>query len=110
MEEKQIPIPECFNKVAELAIKLGMAPLNKNPGCWEYEVDDQWSIKLNPHDSMLDGIPSYHMAVSYNGWPAGLVSPTKGGVIAAGSGANEDAFIAALDRTIADDSQELGEG
>ena len=101
MATDKIQIPECFNKVAELAIKLGAAPLNKHPGCWEYDVDDQWSIKLNGHDTETDGIPPFLLAVSYNGWPAGIVSPTEGGVIAAGTSANEDTFIEALDRAIA---------
>ncbi len=102
--ENRIAIPECFNKVAELAIKLGVTPLNKHSGCWEHTVDDQWSIKLNPHNTEIDNIPPFHMSVYYNGWPAGVISPTQGGVIAAGTSANEDAFIEALDEAIKDQS------
>ncbi len=98
--EQEIIVPECFNKIAELAIKLGVAPLNQLPGCWEHEVDDLWSIKLNGHDSTIDGVPPFHMYVYYGGWPAGAVSPTEGGVIAAGESANEDAFIEAIDQAI----------
>ena len=97
---EEIEIPECFNKVAELAIKLGATPMNKHPGCWKYDVDDQWSITLNGHDTEIDSLPPFYLAVYYNGWPAGIVSPTHGGVIAAGTSANENAFIEALDRAI----------
>ena len=102
MVDKQIAVPECFIKVAELAIKLGAAPLNKNAGCWEHRVDEDWSITLNPHDYDVDDIPPFCMAITYNGWPAGLVSPANGGVIAAGASANEDAFIEALEQAIAE--------
>ena len=95
-----ISIPECFSKVAELALALGVEKINILPGCWEHQVDQHWLIKVNGHEEPINGIKPYEMMVWYNDWPAGIVHPVHGGVIAAGTLANEDTFIAALDAAI----------
>ena len=97
-----INMPECFAKVAELAIALKIPPLNQLTGIWMYQVDEEWGIKVNGHDHEIDGVPAFHMLVEYNGWPAGVIHPATGGVIASGSHANEYTFISALEANIAD--------
>ena len=97
-------IKEAFGKIATLGNLLGAGPLNKWPACWEIDVDERWAIAVNGHrntrkDSRGGDVPPYHASIWYNGWPAGLISPVQG-VIAAGSEANEDNFIAALDKRI----------
>ena len=101
----EMPLCEMFAKVCELGIALGVTDLVKREGAWVHKVDDQWIFAVNPHDETLDvkpegtmgcHIPFGHVAVWYNGWLAGILAP-NGGEFAAGSGANEDTFIAALD-------------
>ena len=93
-------VAECFGKLAELAMALGVEGINKFPGCWEHQVDEHWIIKVNGHQVPVDGIQPYEMMVWFNGWPAGIVHPIHGGVIVAGATANEDTFITALDAAI----------
>lgn len=93
-------ISEAFEAIVELAQAMGVSKINQLPGCWEVQVDDQWRISLNGHaeptkDSLGHEVPPYHCSVDFNGWPAGIFSP-KGGIIAAGAAANEDALIEAL--------------
>ncbi|WP_018086454.1 hypothetical protein [Desulfurispora thermophila] len=94
---------EVFALAAELAIKDGVAPLCRLPGVWERQIDDNWKIVLNGHNSPKDynvlTIPPFHMYVEFNGWPAGLLSPF-GGTIAAGTVANENALISALKKAL----------
>ncbi len=73
---------------------------------WEHQVDKQWYFAVNrsketqtvKRTSLVD-IGRGEIYIEYNGWPAGTIDP-KGGIIAAGEGANEDTFIAALDAAI----------
>lgn len=95
-----MPLIEAFARIAELGGALGVRDVNKLPGCWEHQVDELWHISLNGHrktikDSKGFEVPSFHAAIEYNGWPAGLIGP-GGGIIAAGECANEDTFIEAL--------------
>lgn len=93
---------EAFMRAIELGVALEIKPLPEHEGCWEHKVDDQWFIALNGHKDKqaLKGRPTmlidpYTAYVEYNGWPAGLFG-YHGGTIAAGEGANESTFIAAL--------------
>jgi hypothetical protein len=92
---------EAFMRCVELAIALKIPKLPDHDGCWEHQVDDTWFIAMNGHKEkqVLKGreiaIEPYTVYVQYNGWPAGLFD-YYGGTIAAGEGANENTFIAAL--------------
>lgn len=106
---EEMQISECFAKVCDLAIKLGANNLISHPGAWVHTVDEHWIVALNPHaepvrvtpdGSMGCDVPFGHVAVWFNGWLAGLFAP-DGGSFVLGSAANEDEFIAALDRAIA---------
>ena len=106
MSEPQVS--EVFGRIAKLGIALGVAPLNKLPGCWQHHVDEKWWIALNGHKKQMpasseNGMSSiqpyevdpFHCYVEYNGWLAGVITPT-GGIFSAGSEANEDSLIDAL--------------
>lgn len=93
-------ISEAVYRVAELAELLGATPLNKHAGCWEHQIDEEWWVAINAHGdshrcSTGTQVPPCMMYVQFNGWPAGFVSP-RGGEFAAGSLANENSFIEAV--------------
>jgi hypothetical protein len=90
----------AYAVLVEYLLSHGVTRIDKVPGCIERDVDERWSITLNGHkeptnDSRGSSVAPYECEISYNGWPAGFVGP-YGGIMAAGSGANEDTFIAAL--------------
>jgi hypothetical protein len=98
------PISEAFNAVVDLALSLGVRSIKDLPACWEHQVDEYWFIAINGHNapkfarqtaSGETEVPPFHCYIEFNGFPAGLITPYDG-IIAAGSVANEDAFIAAL--------------
>lgn len=94
------PISEAFYEIANLAERLGVKDINVLPGCWEFRLDDQWWIAVNGRKEAVKCstgvmVEPVHAYVEYNGWPAGVLTP-YGGVIAAGSAANEQTFIDAL--------------
>jgi hypothetical protein len=97
---------EAFATLCNMGIALGAAPMNKHAGCWEHQVDKQWWVAFNGHPeakktSNGQEVDPFHCYVEYNGWPAGVFTP-YGGVIAAGEGANENTFIAAMVRAEAE--------
>lgn len=92
---------EAFVRLMELGFALGVRDINKLPGCWELQVDDNWWIAVNAgHDTpiecshrvMVDPFVCY---VEFNDFPAGFFN-AAGGTIAAGEAANERSFIQAL--------------
>lgn len=98
------PICEVYAKMADLGGALGVVNINQLDGCWEHQVDDKWRIAWNGHrepvkNSAGHEVPGYHIYVEYNGWPAGLIHP-YGGILAAGEGANEKTFLAAIDKAL----------
>lgn len=97
-----------FMKIGELSYKLGVRDLYKLPGAWIHKLDENWILAVNgkdrkviakPEGCMMCDIPPYHVAVWWNGWIAGIFNAYQG-QIAAGTEANEDALIAALDKAI----------
>ena len=93
-------ITEVFVEIAALAERIGVAPINALLGCWEHQVDPHWWIAVNGHAepvqcSMGTKVPSFSAYVQFNGWPAGIINPF-GGTLVAADAANEDTFIAAL--------------
>lgn len=98
MVEKQIS--EAFVEIAEMAARMGVTRIDQMDGCWEVDVDARWRLSVNGHAEPMvnrDGIevPPLTAYVEFNGWPAGFISP-RGGILPAGSAANEDALIDAL--------------
>lgn len=71
---------------------------------FERQVDEHWYIAVNatdapaeagPADGMRSTVNPIDCAVWWNGWLAGSFNP-HGGILAAGTEANEDRFIADL--------------
>lgn len=93
--------------VVALAMRDGIARLpDHNGGIYERKIDDQWRVVMNGNKTPAshDGIElaPFSIYVEFNGWPAGVIDP-GGGIIAAGEAANEDTFIAAIERALGGD-------
>ena len=104
VDDKEDKLCEAFALLAKLGNLLGVGPLNKHPGCWEFKIDEHWTIAINGHKEPTmcfsgSELMPFHCYVEYNGWPAGVFSPF-GGIIAAGSCANENTFIEAVEKRI----------
>jgi hypothetical protein len=106
MKNEPDQICAAFNAVINLALALGVREICKMPECWEHRVDEHWTIAVNGHNepkfaeqttSGKTEVPPFHCYVEFNGFPAGLISPYDG-ILCAGSVANENAFIAALEK------------
>lgn len=119
MHGRGLPLPEVYDMIAsnteqavsvafmaatDLALALGAERIDRLPGAWVHSVDGNWTIAINGHgkavqceplDCVAIDIPPFHMAVWWNGFIAGLLTPFTG-TLAAGDLANEDTFIAAL--------------
>jgi hypothetical protein len=98
---KSDDVCEAFAVIAELGNILGAGPLSKYPACWELAIDDRWKIAVNGHKTPMlcslseKPIAPFNCLIEYNGFPAGYIYP-RGGIIAAGTAANEDTFIKAV--------------
>jgi hypothetical protein len=90
----------AFDKLAEVAIALGVPALDKHEGLWRHDLPGGWSVAVNGHEQDVDGVPPFHARLSLYGFPAGLINPREG-IIVGGDGAGEDAFIAALEAELA---------
>lgn len=99
----------AFDAIAVLCIATGNAPIKGK--VWEFVVDDQWQFAVNgtgttatpkAAEGRMDApaLRRYECVIWYNGFLAGIIDP-RSGVIVAGEGANEDAFIDAIQRRIA---------
>jgi len=93
-----------YARVAELAEAFGAEGINRLPGCWEHAIDDAWWVAVNGHGTERTcsrgvTVPPYAVAIMYGCAPAGVVTPA-GGWIAAGEGANEATFLAAVEQAI----------
>ena len=83
-----------FNK----AQSEGYDNLGEYPGIVEQEVGI-WKLELHTGDDLIDDLPPFHVRLSFNGWPAGIIA-AGGGIMAAGEAGNEDALIAALENAL----------
>jgi hypothetical protein len=95
---------KAFILVGELAYRRGARNIRARPGCHKVEVDDEWTVHVNAHAESAEmeaglTVPPLSMFVEYNGWPAGLID-SGGGIVAAGTSANEDKLCAALEAAI----------
>lgn len=95
---------EAFALIMQLATSLGVSGINRLDGCWEHAIDGNWRVAVNGHGEPVKcstgaEVPAFTAYVEWNGWPAGIISP-RGGEIVAGSAANEDTLIAALQKAL----------
>lgn len=91
---------EAFELLVDLCVAVGASPPKQFPACWELKLDEHWEIAFNGHSgprrcSHGRDVAPFTCYVQFNGWPAGVFDVT-GGAIAAGEGANEFTFLAAL--------------
>lgn len=85
-----------------LAKKDGVVPISTAPDGIYRRKFGEWEIALNgtgeqkAKSEAHPALPPFNAYVQFNGWPAGIIGP-DGGPLAAGSAANEDTFIAAIE-------------
>lgn len=115
--EDSTPLHVCeiFDLAVELSLAMGFQNINELDGPCVIEIDKRWKFAINGKDKPVEvsipdsmGIESlepFHMAIFFNGWLAGLLTPA-GGTMCAGEAANEDSFIAAVNSKLS----ELGSG
>jgi hypothetical protein len=102
MEER--PVTEVMDALAELHISRGLPPLNELPTPYEYGKIGKWELVINGSRedatwSREEGavtIPPFTLYVEYNGWPAGMINPYEGEILAADGEANEQGLIEAI--------------
>lgn len=58
--------------------------------------DVGWHVVLNPTAEPIGDVDAFTARVCWNGWPAGVIDP-DGGVLAAGSLANERTLLSWLE-------------
>ena len=97
MSAEKVPITRVFAKVVDLAEAVGVTKISQLAGCWEYRIDDKWSLKVNGHREEVDGLPAFHGMATCNEWPASIFSPFSGTVL----GGTEDELLEVLDGAIA---------
>ena len=110
--QEERPMSAAFIRICDLALELGVRAINGLPACWEHQVDEHWFIAVNGHGeaqktSNGNAVPPFNCYIEFSGFPAGLITPYDG-IIAAGSVANEDSFIAALERATEKARKETG--
>lgn len=98
--DTDLPIPEILVAFADWCIAHGVTAINKHVGCYEAQIDPQWWCAANGHTTPTQcskgiKVPPFGVYFEFNGFPAGVVTPS-GGWCAAGEAANEAALIAAL--------------
>jgi len=102
------PLSVVFMKIVELHEALQLPAINRMPGGFHVYEFGPWQVAVNanPHEAIIAvkqwgpcTIPSMNAAIFFNGWLAGIITPF-GGTLAAGSEANEDKLIAALEEQI----------
>lgn len=105
-------VSAVFAELCELAIRSGGKAICQLAGCWEVDFagdrGGRWFAALNGHGKPVAcsrgaEVPSYTWYLEWNGWPAGLVN-AAGGMMAAGSEANEERLLAAVRAVLADPS------
>lgn len=83
--------------IAAWALSHGIRNIGETPGLFVRAVDEHWTVKINPHDEAIDGIPPGRFAVFWNEWPAACFGPISEEIVfVAGEAANIDTFLEAL--------------
>ena len=86
----ELQICELWFRIVERFAAVFGEPLPKRVlelGC----RDQGWGVELNASEGDLPTLPRFAAAVSWGGFPAGVIDQA-GGIIAAGTVANEQAF------------------
>lgn len=103
-------LSEAYCVVVELGLLLGVKDIKDLPGAWVQVIDPHWTIAMNGTNNPVDvdlgegsmgitNLKPVEMAIWFNGWLAGILTPVDG-VICAGEAGNEDNFIRDVKRRI----------
>lgn len=103
-------LSEAYLVVVELGLLLGVKDVKDLPGPWILIIDPHWTIAMNGKDEPVDvdlgeasmgmtNLKPYEMAIWFNGWLAGILTPVDG-IICHGEAGNEDNFIRDVKRRI----------
>lgn len=81
--------------------RAGLPPLSRMPGKRWDGTCGPWTWLVNASVVPITTekgvtVAAFHTYVEYNGWPAGVLDAVGEGQFAAGTGANTEAFAAAL--------------
>lgn len=103
-KEQTRRISEAMAILADLAVSLGITNIKDLPACWEYDIDEHWFVAVNANTTVKKTIKGvevmpYHCYVEFNGWPAAIFN-AFGGEFCAGSLANENTFIEAIQKRL----------
>lgn len=102
-------LSQVYCLAVDLGLLLGIENLKDRKDAWVCEVDKRWTFAINGSDGYkkveiagsmgIDKLEKYQMAVWFNGWLAGILTPVSG-VLCAGAAGNEDELVAALEHRI----------
>jgi hypothetical protein len=88
---------EAFVKIVDLAMARGHKSIKDLPGCLEMQIGEWWvAVNGRPEPVQCSrgmDVEPYHAVVFRGDWPAGVLTPA-GGTMVAGA---EDELIAALE-------------
>jgi|SRR3990167_4100444 len=99
MKPEPEKISNLFALICEYGYQLGLRDICKKEELVVLEIDSHWKATINPTKKEISCIPAWSISVDFNGWPAGIIS-AGGGIIAAGSLANEDTLTKILKEKI----------
>ena len=108
------PISEAYSAIAELGLSLGCGRLCDIDGCWEHQIDDAWWVAANGHKEPMEcskgtEVPPFHFFLTINDWPAAIIGPYGGTVLASWDGDTfEDELIDAVKAATIHDGPESG--
>ena len=85
------PVCEAYGVIAEMGLSLGISRLCDIDGCWEHQINDEYWVAANGHKepakcSTGTEVPGFHFYLTRNGWPAALIGPYRGTVLASWDG------------------------
>ena len=93
----------CTSLIAQLTIRLNLAPVPATG--LTIKIDDRWTVTIANKETVRSAggveVPPFCVYIEFNGWPAGIINPFEGSIVA-GEAANEDALIAALQARLAE--------
>lgn len=88
------PASEAAGRVLRAIFRIhkadGVVGISKMPDNWRRDIDGAWAMEVNGSKETRNDVPPFHIAFTFNGWPAGLLSPAGDGqaMIAHGAAAN----------------------
>jgi hypothetical protein len=91
MQIPQIRVPDSFAVIVTVLAETYGIPAPRRVLSLG-DPEHGWGVQFNCTKEAVDSIPPYHAAVTWNGWPAGIIHAFGGGMVD-GAEANESTFI-----------------